>query len=381
MKIYEIISEDRVDETNPLVKGLGIAGDWLVTSWSKKKLIDMLSKNDNLINKWHNGIPPTSTEIERLYGREAAELIRADDTILSKAAAKKVDKAAAASRNATTAAREHDIILARIANRQVDPTISNSVSNALSRAGGRWGSLGSLTDMSTKLKWALVTYGFYSYVKQYYDEVAYLDENLEPKGPLNQKDYDQYRQRAMSYMMAQIAAGLVGNAAIMTAGGFLKAFCILPGMGPIRTLIGGLTGTSQVALMAILATPTGRKYLAEYLSFSNIDPWLGGSGITALAWIRKQIKDLSRKDGDKTDDTSDTDTSTDTEEPADDTTAADKPAAKPAAEKPAAADNTDKKQPPAAASVKDKEDDSFLGTIGNSVPGGRRGGLAGRGLD
>jgi hypothetical protein len=298
MKIYEIISERKIEEASLL----GGAAKWLLTHWSAKNFIELLSKNENLMARFANGTPPSIAEIERLYGRKAADLMRADDTILSKAAAKRAETVKAAAKDAQAGRDAHEINLAKVARggseTSANPIVSNIVSNSASRLGSKFGKLPAI---ASGLKNFLLAYEFYSYVKDYRDTVAYWEDQL-AKGNITPNDYAQYRQRAMSHLMTQIAGALIGNASILTVGGFLKSWCIFGWMNPIRTLIGGLSGAGQVMFMSWLGSDQGRAYLAELLCYNEIDPWWGGAGITGLEMLQGKIKEIKQKDKRNSDD-------------------------------------------------------------------------------
>lgn len=144
---------------------------------------------------------------------------------------------------------------------------------------------------------ALKALGIGVFVVDYYKQMKVADAKL-ASGEWTQEKYDDFRQQQMTILVSQIATSTVLFGALKTVSGFnLLKFVLSKGRftAPIATLLGGVAGAGQLALMYQLQTNNGRKFIADLIGTGIVDDALGGGGV-ALLDRAKELVGLANKE-------------------------------------------------------------------------------------
>jgi len=90
MKIYDIISETQVQE-GPAIDLLKLAGrgiasgaKWIAQTGSRRDLVDIMSKNSQIIRDTLRGTAPTAAQVEAIYGPRAGQMFANDPNFMAK---------------------------------------------------------------------------------------------------------------------------------------------------------------------------------------------------------------------------------------------------------------------------------------------------------
>ncbi len=254
MRIIEVIAENKLDEAGLASQGLELIGKGVSAAYKGAKgifdsrsLIDQLSKHPAFLKRMLQGNPPSIAEIERMFGKAAADIVRKDDKIFGKALQKYYAERKAAQKIAGKSSS----------------AVSN-VKGAVSKTAGKVASgtmsIGKATTIAANLWW-LKEVGelFYTSISECAEALAKIDSMNLPK-----EDAEKYRSMWITHTISKIAVAGVGNLFIKWIGGAPTKFLgsIHPSLGWIGK---NLTTAGQIYFLRWANTPEGGNTLASYL--------------------------------------------------------------------------------------------------------------------
>jgi len=281
MKIYDIISENTVQE-GPVDllklagKGIASGAKWLAQTGARGDLVDMMSKNSQLIRNTLRGTAPTAAEIEKIYGPRAAEIYSKDPNFMSKVLKQ----------------FHADRLASKVPPGTKPPPGTNpppvppaSTTTSLIRKIP-------VTGLVAK---TISLYGIYDMVQDYNKGVAYFDQQLK-SGAIDQEKYDAGVAHLKSTLVFQIAASTVVFSVLKQSTGWGAFGGMLRGSGNqmLRNL-GNNMGTMSSAARAALITALDTKEAREL--WSNL--FIGGMADTIGSMTYNGVTSLFSKAIDK----------------------------------------------------------------------------------
>jgi len=274
MKIYDIISENTVQE-GPVDllklagKGIASGAKWLAQTGARGDLVDMMSKNSQLIRNTLRGTAPTAAQVEKIYGPRAAEIYSKDPNFMSK-----VLKQFHADRLAS----------------KVPPKLppGSPIPPGTQTATNTATSLIRKIPITGYVAKAISLYGWYDMVRDYNKGVAYFDEQLK-SGAIDQDKYDAGVAHLKSTLVFQLAASSVGFSVLKQSTGWGVFGAMFRGSGNqmLRNLgnsMGTMSSVARAALITALDTKEARDLWFDMTAGGMMDT-IGEktyNGITAL---------------------------------------------------------------------------------------------------
>jgi len=261
MKIYDIISENTVQEAAAVdllkLAGKGVANGakWLAQTGARGDLVDMMSKNSQLIRNTLRGAAPTAAQVEKIYGPRAAEIYAKDPNFMAK-----VLKQYHAERLST----------------KVPPKLPSGspVPPGAQTAATTATSLIRKIPVVGLVSKAISVFGIYNMVQDYNQGIAYFDEQL--KNGMSQEQYDAGVAHLKSTLVFQIAASTVVFSVLKQSTGWGAMGAMLRGSSsPLANKIGGSMGSmssaARAALITALSTKEARSFWSDMFAGGMMD--------------------------------------------------------------------------------------------------------------
>lgn len=273
MKIYDIISEDAVQEgAVDLLKlaGRGIASGakWVAQTGSRRDLVNMMSQNSQIIRNTLRGTQPTVAQIEATYGPRAAEIYSKDPNFMAK-----VLKQFHADRLAKRGPPPPP----------PGPTPPGPTPPILPAAT----SLISKIPVTGLVAKAISVYGIYDMVQDYNKGMDYFDEQL--KNGMSQEKYNAGVAHLKSTLVFQIAAfgpifSILKHSTGWTALGAMLRGSSSKFANSIGSSMGSMSAVARAALISSLNTKEARELWSDMFAGSMMDTIgkITYDGITSL---------------------------------------------------------------------------------------------------
>lgn len=297
MKVHEIISEaGYADALASIVKGVG-----QFFRGTKGELVELLAGNKNVMEKLLRGSRPTVAEIEAMYGKEAAELYKANPDIINKAQIKYTRDVADARRSAnptSTVTKDADATADTLKNEPKEPSWWQRRKDMYNpkKAGGF---IPAASAFGNTVMNVLILLQIWEPISIYNDKVndfgQWLLDGKDPTGkPYGPENYKADRTAEMGLLITKMAAILattlavkgVGSAVGGVVGKSSMALQRLAGMSPKMSYLGSaIKGAGNIgALFATMGlnSETGTKWLAEFIALWGVDMVIGHWGLVGL---------------------------------------------------------------------------------------------------
>ncbi len=252
MRIIDVIEENPLQEAGYAAQGLELIGKGISSAYKgikgivdSRSLIDHLSKHPGFLKRMLQGNPPSVAEVERMFGKAAADIVRKDDTVFGKALQKYYAGRKAASKAASKSASS---------------SVASNVKTAAGKVASGTMSIGKATTIAANLWW-LKEVGelFYTSISECAEALNKIDSLGLPK-----EEAEQYRSWWITHTISKIAVAGVGNLLIKWVGGAPSKF-----LGSIHPSLGwlgkNLTTAGQIYFLRWANTPEGGNTLASYL--------------------------------------------------------------------------------------------------------------------
>jgi hypothetical protein len=278
MKIYDIISENTVQE-GPVDllklagKGIASGAKWLAQTGARGDLVDMMSKNSQLIRNTLRGTAPTAAEIEKIYGPRAGEIFSKDPNFMAK-----VLKQYHADRLST-----------KVPPGTKPPPGTNpppvppaSTTTSLIRKIP-------VTGLVAK---TISLYGIYDMVQDYNKGVAYFDEQLKNK-KITPDVYKAGVDHLKSTLVFQIAASTVVFSVLKHSTGWSTLGYMLrtrssPMLQTIGNNMGSMSSAARAALIVALDTKEARALWSDMFAGGMMDT-IGSQTYNGITELFKKV--------------------------------------------------------------------------------------------
>ena len=275
MKIYDIISENTVQE-GPVDllklagKGIASGAKWLAQTGARSDLVDMMSKNSQLIRNTLRGTPPTVAQVEKIYGPRAGEMFAKDPNFMAK-----VLKQFHADRLASKVPPKLPPGPGPI------PPVTQAATNTAT-------SLVRKIPITNLVAKAISLYGLYDMVQDYNKGIDYFDQQLK-SGAIDKDQYDAGVAHLKSTLVFQIAASTVVFTVLKQSTGWGVFGAMLRGSGSqmLRNLgnsMGTMSAVARAAVITALDTKEARELWSK-LFIGGMADQIGEKiydGVTAL---------------------------------------------------------------------------------------------------
>jgi hypothetical protein len=297
MKIYDIISEDTVQEAGAVdllkLAGRGIASGakYIAQTGSRRDLVSMMSQNSQIIRNTLRGTQPTVAQIEATYGPRAAEIYSKDPNFMAK-----------------VLKQFHADRLARRGTPPPGPTPPGPGPTPPVLPSGA--SLISKIPVTGLVARAISVYGIYDMVQDYNKGMDYFDEQL--KNGMSKEKYDAGVAHLKSTLVFQIAAFGPIFSVVKHLSGWTALGAMLRGSGSsfaqkLGANMGSMSSVARAALISSLNTKEARELWSDMWAGSMMDTVgrMTYDGVTSL-FKAAETKAREKITGQPADTTSDT---------------------------------------------------------------------------
>lgn len=217
MKVIDVIYNQNLNEAGlgteilqGIGKGASAAYKGVKGVVDTRGLINSLSQNPALLRRISKGDPPSAAEIEKVYGKAAADIVRKDDRVYGKAlnkyyADRKATKAASGS--ADSAVKSKGLI---------GSTVDKAVS--ITTKTGNF--------LRNTINWAVFgtfAYALYSPIAEAIEKINLAEQKL-VNGEISEELFNQYYRDVTNHCIARIGYNVLFTAAIGAGG---KAFSLI----------------------------------------------------------------------------------------------------------------------------------------------------------
>lgn len=241
MKIYDIISEDTVQEAGAVdllkLAGKGIANGakYIAQTGSGRDLISMMSQNSQIIRNTLRGTAPTAAQIEATYGPRAAEIYSKDPNFMAKVL--------------------KQFHADRIAKRGSPLPVLASGASLIRKI--------PITGLVAKV---VSVYGIYDMIQDYNKGIDYFDEQL--KNGMSKEKYDAGVAHLKSTLVFQIAAFGPIFSIVKHSTGWGALGAMLRGSGSkfaksIGSSMGSISAVARAVLISALNTKEARELWSD----------------------------------------------------------------------------------------------------------------------
>jgi hypothetical protein len=262
MKIYDIISEDTVQEgAVDLLKlagrGLASGAKYIAQTGSRRDLVSMMSQNSQIIRNTLRGTQPTVAQIEATYGPRAAEIYSKDPNFMAK-----VLKQFHADRLARRGAPPPGSPPGTPPVPPVPPVLPGGTS------------LISKIPVTGLVAKAISVYGIYDMVQDYNKGIEYFDEQL--KNGMSKEKYDAGVAHLKSTLVFQIAAFGPIFSIVKHLSGWTALGAMLRGSGSsfaqkLGANMGSMSAVARAALISSLNTKEARELWSDMFIGGTLD--------------------------------------------------------------------------------------------------------------
>lgn len=254
MKVIDIISNQNLNEAGTGIaadilqgigKGVSAAYKGVKGIMDSSSLVTALSQHPGFMRRILKGDPPSIVEIERMYGKKAADIVRKDDTIFSKAANKYYKE-----RKAAVKARSKDAELGGMS-RAERAYVKTAVTGS------------KVTSFLNKVWGAQLAYLVGDSLYECWNAISMAEEKLKA-GEISQELYEKHRTMWISHTVTKLATAGVGALVIKGLGGTSTKF-----FGSIHPSLGWMSNTvkqlGQSWWMYYAQSEEGGNALASWL--------------------------------------------------------------------------------------------------------------------
>ncbi len=263
MKVIDIISNQNLNEApggiafdllQGIGKGASAAYKGIKGIVDSRSLVTALSQHPGFMRRILKGDPPSIVEIERMYGKKAADIVRKDDTIFSKAANRYYKE-----RKAAVKARSKDAELGGMS-RTERAYVKTAVTGS------------KVTSFLNKVWGAQLAYLVGDSLYECWNAISIAEEKLKA-GEISEELYEKTRTIWISHTVTKLATAGVGALVIKGLGGTSTKF-----FGSIHPSLGWMSNTvKQLGQSWWL-------YYAQSQEGSNaLASWLVGTSMIGMA--------------------------------------------------------------------------------------------------